>query len=82
MTNNHATAPELLSAHHPHESTESSSPIAYNAISHFLPPITHANYNLLSRVVREKLHEEEALNQKRVENVQVSSWTTYYISAK
>jgi hypothetical protein len=38
---------------------------------HFLPPLTNANYSLLSKVVQEKRHEDDVLNHQRVENVQV-----------
>lgn len=38
---------------------------------HFLPPLTNANYSLLSKVLQEKRQEEDVLNHQRVENVQV-----------
>jgi hypothetical protein len=38
---------------------------------HFLPPLTNANYSLLSKVLQEKRQEDDVMNHQRVENVQV-----------
>lgn len=44
---------------------------------HFLPPLTTANYSLLSKVLQEKKQEEDMLNIKRVESIQVITLTLF-----
>lgn len=51
-------------------------------IMHFLPPLTSANFNLLSKVAQERKHEEDTINIRRVESIQVGSLIHYIALAK